>query len=73
MGVNTPLTSSSTDANVAMSLGIPALTVDGGGSGHGAHALDEWYDDGPDGYRGPQWIMLLVLGLTSLHVNAITP
>jgi di/tripeptidase len=31
----------STDANVPMSLGIPAVTV-GSGSGARAHALDEW-------------------------------
>jgi acetylornithine deacetylase/succinyl-diaminopimelate desuccinylase-like protein len=66
LGVNTPLAASSTDANIAMSLHIPALTLDGGGNGHGSHALDEWYDDGSDGYRGPQWILLLVLGLTGL-------
>ena len=32
---------SSTDANVPMSLGIPAITI-GSGSGGRAHALDEW-------------------------------
>ena len=71
--VTTPLASSSTDANIAMSLRIPALTVDGGGTGHGGHALDEWYDDGVDGYKGPQWVMLLVLGLTGLSARGVTP
>jgi tripeptide aminopeptidase len=46
-----------------MSLGIPALTIDGGGEGHGAHSPDEWYDDGAAGYKGPQWVLLVVLGL----------
>jgi acetylornithine deacetylase/succinyl-diaminopimelate desuccinylase-like protein len=35
---------SSTDANIPMSLGIPAVTLDSGGEGGRAHALDEWID-----------------------------
>ena len=35
---------SSTDANVPMSLGIPAVTIGSGGKGGRAHALDEWID-----------------------------
>ncbi len=33
---------SSTDSNIPISLGIPAITVDSGGRGGRAHALDEW-------------------------------
>ena len=41
----TPLhEASSTDANVPMSLGIPAVTIGSGGKGGRAHALDEWID-----------------------------
>jgi acetylornithine deacetylase/succinyl-diaminopimelate desuccinylase-like protein len=38
--------SSSTDSNMAMSLGIPALTIGRAGPGKGgrAHSLDEWID-----------------------------
>ena len=54
---------SSTDANVAIGLGIPALTIDGGGRGDGSHSLGEWYEDGPDGFKGPQWALLLVATL----------
>lgn len=54
---------SSTDSNVPMSLGIPAVTIDGGGHGTGAHSLGETYDDGPDGWLGPQWAALLVASL----------
>jgi tripeptide aminopeptidase len=32
----------STDANVPISLGIPAVTLDPGGDSGRAHALDEW-------------------------------
>ena len=63
MKVNAPLGASSTDANIAMSLGIPAITIDGGGTGKGAHSLDEQYDDGADGFKGAQWVLLVVLGL----------
>ena len=63
MKLNAPLGASSTDANIAMSLGIPAITIDGGGAGKGAHSLDEQYDDGAEGYKGAQWVLLVVLGL----------
>jgi acetylornithine deacetylase/succinyl-diaminopimelate desuccinylase-like protein len=57
---------SSTDANIPISLGIPALTLDAGGRGRGAHALDESYEDGPNGYLGPQWVALVVATLAGL-------
>ena len=34
----------STDANVPLSLGLEALAIGGGGSGGGAHTLQEWFD-----------------------------
>jgi acetylornithine deacetylase/succinyl-diaminopimelate desuccinylase-like protein len=43
-GLVPQLTSSSTDANLPMSLGVPALTIGSGGSGGRAHSLDEWID-----------------------------
>lgn len=58
---------SSTDANVPMSLGIPAVTIDGGGRGTGAHSLSESYDDGDRGYLGPQWAALLVATLAGVR------
>ncbi|MFN9086853.1 MAG: M20/M25/M40 family metallo-hydrolase [Gemmatimonadaceae bacterium] len=63
MNIYTPLTTSSTDANVPMNLGRPAVTLDGGGVGRGAHSLDESYDDRTDGFKGPQYVLLVVLGL----------
>jgi acetylornithine deacetylase/succinyl-diaminopimelate desuccinylase-like protein len=66
MNVYTPLVASSTDANFPMSLGIPAITIDGGGIGRSGHSLDESYDDRTDGYKGPQWVLLVVLGLTGI-------
>ena len=35
---------SSTDSNLPMSLGIPAITIGSGGKGGRAHSLDEWID-----------------------------
>lgn len=63
MKIDARLNTSSTDANIAMSLGVPAITLDGGGTGRGAHSLEEWYDDGSEGFKGPQWVLLVVLGL----------
>lgn len=64
----TPATgASSTDANLPMSLGIPAVTIDGGGRGGDAHALTEWYEDTANGWRGPQWALLLVAALAGVR------
>lgn len=41
-GFTAKLNGSSTDANIPMSLGIPAVTIGAGGSGGRAHALDEF-------------------------------
>jgi acetylornithine deacetylase/succinyl-diaminopimelate desuccinylase-like protein len=57
---------SSTDANLPMSLGIPAITIGGGGRGDGAHSLGEWYEDGDRGYLGPQWAVLIALAMVGV-------
>lgn len=63
----TPATSaSSTDANVSMSMGVPSITIDGGGRGTGAHSLGEAYDDGDRGWMGPQWAALIVGALAGV-------
>jgi acetylornithine deacetylase/succinyl-diaminopimelate desuccinylase-like protein len=56
--------SSSSDSNVPMHLGIPAITIGGGGMDKGAHSLGE-SDDVTDSYKGPQNALLIVL--TMLH------
>jgi acetylornithine deacetylase/succinyl-diaminopimelate desuccinylase-like protein len=50
----------STDANYPMSLGVPAITVNGGGDESGSHSLAEWYDDGTDGFIGLQFVAILI-------------
>jgi acetylornithine deacetylase/succinyl-diaminopimelate desuccinylase-like protein len=52
----------STDSNIAMSLGIPAITIDGGGRGTGAHALDESFDT-TDSWQGTQRALLVAIAL----------
>lgn len=66
LGFEAPGEASSTDANWPMSLGIPAITLDGGGRGQGAHSLTESYDDGERGWLGPQWALLTVVMLAGL-------
>lgn len=58
---------SSTDANLPISIGVPAISIGGGGRGGGAHALDEWYEDGQAGWLGPQWAALLVAALAGIR------
>ncbi len=58
--------SSSTDSNQAISLGIPALTLGGGGDGGGAHGPDEWYSP-LDAWLGPQHHLLALLALVGLE------
>lgn len=44
LGYTPAYDASSTDANAPMALGIPAITIGGGGKGGRAHSLDEWID-----------------------------
>jgi acetylornithine deacetylase/succinyl-diaminopimelate desuccinylase-like protein len=44
LGNRSRLERGSTDANIPLSLGIPAVALGGGGKGGGAHTLDEWYE-----------------------------
>jgi tripeptide aminopeptidase len=43
LGIRSHLDTSSTDANIPLSLGIPALAIGAGGIGGGAHTTQEWY------------------------------
>ena len=52
----------STDANIPLSLGREAIAIGGGGSGGGAHTLQEWFDcNGRD--LGLKRILLTMLAL----------
>lgn len=56
------LTAASTDSNVPISLGIPAITINGGGIGYQAHSLQEWYSP-VEAWVGPQHVLLTTLAL----------
>jgi acetylornithine deacetylase/succinyl-diaminopimelate desuccinylase-like protein len=43
LGLHTDLRLGSTDANIPLSLGVPALSMGAGGDGGGAHTQAEWY------------------------------
>jgi tripeptide aminopeptidase len=66
LGITSETGASSTDANLPISMGIPAISIDGGGQGGGSHSLAEWYDDGPNGWLGPQWAALLIAALAGV-------
>jgi tripeptide aminopeptidase len=65
-GHQTLLTGASTDANVPMSLGVPAIIIGGGGKTGGFHALTEWIDV-TDAWKGAQNSLLTVLGLVGVQ------
>ena len=69
LGLNSTTEASSTDANIPMNMGIPAITIDGGGRGGASHAPEEWYEDTADSYKGPQWAALIVAMLAGLPLN----
>ncbi len=53
MAFTTDLGANSTDSNIPISLGIPAVTIGSGGTGGRAHSLDEWIDVAkPESVRG---------------------
>ena len=62
LGLQPSLDEGSTDANIAISLGIPAVTIDGGGSGTGAHTLAETFDT-TNSWQGTARALLLAIAL----------
>ena len=62
LGLPSTLDEGSTDANAAMSLGIPAITIDAGGRGIGAHALEETFDTA-ESWKGTQRALLTAIAL----------
>jgi acetylornithine deacetylase/succinyl-diaminopimelate desuccinylase-like protein len=54
----------STDANIPLSRGIPAITIGAGGRGGGAHTPDEWYEN-VHGARGLSRALSIVLALSA--------
>lgn len=62
LGIRSRVDCASTDANVPLSLGLPAISIGSGGTGGGAHTSQEWYQ--PDGRDlGLRRILLILLAL----------
>lgn len=61
LGIETDyINEGSTDSNIAIHKGIPAITIGRGGEGGQTHTLGEWYKN-TDGYLSPQRTLLILL------------
>lgn len=66
LGIEPRLDCSSTDSNIPISLGIPAITIGVGGVSSNCHSLTEWYE--PVGRElGIKRLLLLTVALASLQ------
>jgi len=68
LGKRPGLTRGSTNSNIPISMGIPAVTIGRGGRGAHAHALNEWWIEG-DSYKATQFGLLLVVVESGLVVD----
>jgi tripeptide aminopeptidase len=62
IGATPDLASSSTDANVAMAAGIPAIAIGAGGDAGGAHTAGEWFEN-EGGVEGLERALMLVMAM----------
>ncbi len=60
LGGEPQLNIASTNANIPISMGIPAVGIGKGGSGGGGHSLDEWWVN-EDGHIGIQKALLITI------------
>lgn len=56
----------STDANIPIALGIPAICVGRGGNEGGVHTVGEWFDP-KEAYLGPQKDLLMIFAMAGLE------
>ena len=66
LGFEPRLDQSSTDSNLPISLGIPAITLGAGGTSGFSHTLDEWYDP-RDRDKGLKRGLLVILGMVGMQ------
>lgn len=62
LGITALFSESSSDANLPMSLKIPAITIGAGGRSEGSHTLDESFDTS-DAWKGTQHALLITVAL----------
>jgi tripeptide aminopeptidase len=65
LGINPALNRASTDSNIPISLGIPAVTIGVGGVSGDSHRLTEWYDPAGRelGYKRALLLALAMVGI----------
>jgi acetylornithine deacetylase/succinyl-diaminopimelate desuccinylase-like protein len=68
LNLRTDLRLGSTDANIPLALGVPALSMGAGGEGGGAHTLAEWYS-ARDRETGLRRVLLLTLAMLDWAVD----
>ena len=66
LGQKPELVGSSTDANVPMALGIPAIAIGVGGDSGGIHTTDEWYSN-ENGALGVERALLIILAAAGVE------
>jgi acetylornithine deacetylase/succinyl-diaminopimelate desuccinylase-like protein len=71
-GIRTEPRTASTDANIPLSLGVPAVSLGAGGTGGGIHTAQEWYD-AKDRESGLKRVLLLILALATEEPDASAP
>lgn len=57
---------SSTNQNIPVSMGIPAVVVGAGGKSGAHHSLDEWYEP-KNAHKGAQKVLLMLFALAGLE------
>ena len=65
LGGTPVLECASTDSNVPIALGIPAITLGAGGASGNQHTIDEWYDP-HDRHLGLKRALLVMLGMAKV-------
>ena len=62
------LAAASTDANVAISRGVPGIALGAGGRGGNTHLTSEWYEN-VDGPAGPYRALLVACTMAGLATS----
>lgn len=70
LGIRTEIRVASTDANIPLSLGIPALSIGAGGDGGGIHTRGEWYDATGRELALKRILLLLLMALEDVSQTA---
>jgi acetylornithine deacetylase/succinyl-diaminopimelate desuccinylase-like protein len=70
IGREPALGTASTDANVPISLGIPAVAIGAGGRGGDAHTAGEWYEN-TDGARGLERALAITMAAAGIAIAEV--